>query len=131
MAPILTCIVLDDDPLYLELVTRCFARSPLNIRVNEFFDGLDALEFLQGKRVDFILTDLRMPAMDGLTFIEEVRQRDRDIPVIAMSSDDSMADEAIACGATAFVSKDDLTTTLPPTLNAIAGEASLTRRDGI
>ena len=106
------CIVLDDDPDCLEMLTQHFARALPPVIAIEFLSGFRALEYLERNRVDFVLTDLRMPEMDGLTFVEEVRQFDQTTPIVVMGHDESRAAEALACGANAFVDKAAIYTTL-------------------
>jgi two-component system, response regulator YesN len=116
------CIVLDDDPESLELLARHFAECRPPVIANEFLSGFRALEFLERNHVDFILTDLRMPEMDGLTFVEEVRQFDKTTPIIVMCDDESVAAEAFTCGANAFVEKRVFDTTLMRAVEAIISE---------
>ena len=69
--------------------------------------GLEALQKLATEQVDGIFLDVKMPEMDGFTALEEIRRRDRQIPVIIVtaSSNQNAAPEALARGANAFVLK--------------------------
>ena len=46
------------------------------------FDGREGLESYRKNRPDIIITDIRMPAMDGLEMVKIIRSIDRDIPII-------------------------------------------------
>ena len=49
-------------------------------------NGIDGLEKLEEEDVDIIITDLRMPEMDGLTFIEQIREKGIDTKVIVITA---------------------------------------------
>ena len=69
--------------------------------------GLEALQKLATEQVDGIFLDVKMPELDGLAALDEIRRRDRQIPVIIVtaSSNQNAATEALARGANAFVLK--------------------------
>ncbi len=56
--------------------------------VKEASDGLEALDWLKSNEVDLIMTDVKMPVMEGLRFVQEVRQHNRGQPVIVVSGYD-------------------------------------------
>lgn len=49
-------------------------------------DGADAIQKYDGNDIDFIITDINMPKMNGLKFIEHVRETNTDIPVFILSA---------------------------------------------
>ncbi|WP_199099082.1 sigma-54 dependent transcriptional regulator [Dyella sp. ASV21] len=54
--------------------------------VVEAADGADALAKVEQQSVDLVLTDLRMPRMDGIALLAALRQRGHDVPVIVMTA---------------------------------------------
>jgi DNA-binding NtrC family response regulator len=70
-------------------------------------DGEEAIAVLERERVDVVLTDLRMPRMNGLELLEEVSKRFRGIPVILLTAHGSIgsAVEALKQGAFDFLTK--------------------------
>jgi DNA-binding NtrC family response regulator len=69
-------------------------------------NGLEAMEQIENHSVDVVLTDYRMPRMDGLHFLSVSRVKWPGIPVIMHSAEqDDMAHEAIDRGAFAWVRK--------------------------
>lgn len=72
-------------------------------------NGREALELLQRRRFDLVITDWNMPLMDGLAFLKQLRQseRHRDVPVILMTADGDRAQvrAAITAGVTEFLIK--------------------------
>jgi two-component system response regulator AtoC len=49
-------------------------------------NGAQALELFQSEGVDLVLTDLRMPDMDGIELLRAIRERDAEIPVIVLTA---------------------------------------------
>ena len=69
--------------------------------------GLEALKKLSVERFDGVFLDVKMPEMCGIEALEEIRRRDRKIPVIIITSSSTReaAIEAIAKGANEYVLK--------------------------
>ncbi len=69
--------------------------------------GREALEILARGRPDLVLTDLRMPGMDGLALLQEVGRRAPGTPVVVFTAyaTPSSAEEARHAGAAAFLAK--------------------------
>ena len=83
--------VLDISVLYVEdeagvrnSVARSLSLLVKNVRTAE--NGFEALEQLHDCPVDLIISDIKMPKMDGLTFVEQLRQEGSEIPVIITSA---------------------------------------------
>lgn len=88
-------LIVDDSATSRMIIKRCFEMAGFrSSSFHEAEDGLKALTFLKQHRVDLILTDLRMPKMDGSTFIKKVKvmENTRDVPVVVISS---MGNEAL------------------------------------
>jgi two-component system response regulator (stage 0 sporulation protein F) len=49
-------------------------------------NGLEGLKFAKNKSYDVIVTDLRMPEMDGAQFIENLRKFDKDVKVVVITA---------------------------------------------
>jgi two-component system response regulator AtoC len=69
--------------------------------------GREALEKLATERVDGIFLDVKMPDLDGLATLDEIRRRDHQTPIIVVtaSSRHNAAADALARGANAYVLK--------------------------
>ncbi len=70
-------------------------------------NGAEALRKLSMEKFDGIFLDVKMPEMGGIEALEEIRKRDREIPVIIITSSSTReaAIEAIAKGASEYVLK--------------------------
>jgi CheY-like chemotaxis protein len=83
-APRKWCIlVAEDDDLVAATVHQMLRREGFCITVAE--DGQLALEAATNRRFDALLTDLRMPRLDGITLIQRLRADRPALPVIVMS----------------------------------------------
>ncbi|WIM05747.1 MAG: response regulator [Candidatus Nitricoxidivorans perseverans] len=71
--PKLTLLFVDDEASILSSLRRLFRQHGYNILTAE--SGAQGLEVLEKETVDLVVSDMRMPEMDGAKFLEEVRLR--------------------------------------------------------
>jgi two-component system response regulator (stage 0 sporulation protein F) len=66
-----------------------------------------ALEIMEGEHIDLVLTDMRMPGMDGIELLKRIRERHGDIGVIILTGYGQIESyiEAMNFGAIEYVSK--------------------------
>ena len=64
----LKTIALDDEPLALKKVTDFIQKTPFLELVGEFYNPLEAIEFLEDEKVDLIFLDIQMPDLTGVEF---------------------------------------------------------------
>ena len=86
-------LVVDDELLIRDLLYDFFHDQGWNIAVAE--NGRRALDIMQEKQFDVVLTDLRMPSMDGMALTARVQHDYPDIPVLIMTGYPSV-DSAVA-----------------------------------
>jgi two-component system response regulator AtoC len=98
-------LVVDDDNRTRRLLQILLERLELESRA--FESAGDALDFMKEESASLILTDLKMPGMDGLAFMRALRQLDPDVPVIVLTAYGTVesAVDAMKLGAVDFVSK--------------------------
>jgi DNA-binding NtrC family response regulator len=76
-------LVVDDELLIRDLLYDFFSGQGWHISVAE--SGEKALDILHSKQFDLLLTDIKMPQMDGLALTNLVRQEHPDMPVVVMT----------------------------------------------
>jgi DNA-binding NtrC family response regulator len=76
-------LVVDDELLIRDLLYDFFSGQGWDIAVAE--NGEKALEVLKARKVDLVLSDIKMPEMDGLTLTSRVKDAYPHIPVVLMT----------------------------------------------
>jgi len=101
-----TILIVDDEKDLVRGLKRTVEMA-IDCRVIAAGNARDALEKLADNSVDLVLADIRMPGMDGLTLLKEVKRFDSSITVIIMTGYGSIeaAVEAIKMGAYDFIQK--------------------------
>jgi CheY-like chemotaxis protein len=113
-------LVVDDEEFILE-TTRETLRDA-GYRVFTASGGEEALRIVEESRddVDVVVTDLRMPDIDGLSLIRTLDARYPHLPIIAASGvADGQTDEALTAGAHTFLAKPFSAETLQGTLQEV------------
>jgi CheY-like chemotaxis protein len=100
-----TLLVVDDEPHYREIISGWFERE--GSRVLDADNGIRALELLQKDEVHAIITDIRMPVMDGTELVKRVKALGKYTPTAVSISgfSDLTAREAYDLGIEAQLSK--------------------------
>ncbi|OON70464.1 LytR/AlgR family response regulator transcription factor [Hymenobacter sp. CRA2] len=66
----LSCVIIDDEPLALDLLAGYCAQVPFLELRGQFHDALQGLAFVQDNPVDLVLLDIHMPRITGLQFVQ-------------------------------------------------------------
>jgi len=77
-------LVVDDDRRSRRVLEILLER--LGLAATAMESAEEALEYLQGESVALVLTDLKMPRMDGIAFLRALREVDNDVPVIVLTA---------------------------------------------
>ncbi len=79
-----TVLVVDDEPAIREVVA-CMLEDE-GYAVRQATDGLKALQEIEAEGVDLILSDVKMPGLDGPALVQGLRRRRLAVPVVLMSA---------------------------------------------
>ncbi|MBX0293614.1 response regulator [Haloarcula nitratireducens] len=98
----------DDDPQIGELLQTFLERINDDFTVVTETSAVAAMDHLRESRIDCIVSDYQMPNMDGLEFLEIVREQYTDVPFILFTGQGSeeIASDAIAAGVTDYMQKE-------------------------
>lgn len=101
-------MIVDDEPDMREGIVQCVPWQQIGYEVAaEAENGKDALEKLENNEIDVVLTDIKMPFMDGLTMAREVNRLYPGVKIIILSGFDEFAyaKEAVSLNIAEYVLK--------------------------
>jgi len=109
MSEIRTLIV-DDSSVMRKIVERALRQAGLDpLVVHEAGSGVEGIDVLKVKQVDLILSDINMPAMDGLEFLRQIQLQNLapGVPVVMITTESSEehVKQAIQAGARGYIRK--------------------------
>jgi CheY-like chemotaxis protein/predicted regulator of Ras-like GTPase activity (Roadblock/LC7/MglB family) len=81
-----TILVVDDEPSVLFALSEGLSDRRRGVRVSTAANGIEAVAVLEAEPVDLVLTDLRMPDMDGFELLAFLRRNYAALPVILMTA---------------------------------------------
>ena len=98
-------LVVDDEQAVRDLLVKTLTMADYEVDTAE--DGAAALDRLKSSDYDLLITDLKMPGMDGLSVIRQARQQSMVLPIIIITgySTEASAIEAINLGVSGYLTK--------------------------
>jgi two-component system chemotaxis response regulator CheY len=118
-----TILIVDDSSTMRKIIIRSLRQANLKFdELMEAGDGQEALEVLSKTKIDLILSDINMPNMDGIAFLEAKAgtPQIRDIPIVMVTTEGGAEDMVAKCtalGAVGCVRKPFT----PDQINAVLG----------
>ena len=104
-------LLVEDDAALAQMYRVKLERDGYTVQVAG--DGEEALAWMSGQVPDLVFLDVRLPRMDGLTFLERLRAdpRTRDVPVVIVSnySEDELVSRGLQLGALEYLVKSQTT----------------------
>jgi len=99
-------LIVDDEPDMLKLLSMTIQRKA-SYQVTTTNNPVEALELVKGGGFDLIISDLKMPGLDGIELLDAVKRLNPDIPVILMTAYGTIesASEAMEKGGFDFITK--------------------------
>ena len=100
-----TVLVIDDDPGVRKALKRILTGA--GYAFEEAGDAFQALEALDANRPDAALLDIKMPGMDGLGLMENLKQRGLEIPIVILTGhgDEFTSSQCLEAGAAGYLTK--------------------------
>ncbi len=103
-------LIVDDSSVMRKIVERSLRQAGLDsLVVHEAGSGVEGLEVLRSTPVDLILSDINMPAMDGLEFLRQIGAQNlaAGVPVVMITTESSEehVKQAIEAGAKGYIRK--------------------------
>lgn len=98
-------LVVDDESFIRQILSRMVSRE--GYEVHQATDGKDALKLLADHPCQIVISDIKMPNMDGIELLAEIKTNHSTVSVILITAyaGEYSADDAIAAGADAFITK--------------------------
>lgn len=121
-------LIADDHQLILDGVRKTLEESADFEVVGEAMTGTQALSLLKRTKPDVVLLDIRMPGMDGLVALDQIKRRDPEVKVIVLSasSDPKLIENVLKRGASAYIVKSVNPIDLPSVIRQAVDETVYT-----
>lgn len=127
MEQVLKVLVADDHPLIVQGLRRALEACDDIDVVGEAHTGAEVLPLIERRNPDIVLLDMRMPEMDGVECITELKRRWPEVKAVVLSGSDDRAsiDAATKAGASAYVIKSVSSLDVPALLRQVAAGYTL------
>ncbi|HWM95255.1 MAG TPA: response regulator [Thermoanaerobaculia bacterium] len=79
-------LIVDDEPVVLFALSEALADRRRGVKVATAANGHEAIAILESEKVDLVVTDLRMPEMDGFELLAWLRRGHPHLPVVVMTA---------------------------------------------
>lgn len=123
----MTVAIVDDDAIVRSALVAYLSATPGFTVVHECTDGVQAVEVIVAAPVDVVITDVRMPKLDGIHTTQVLRRAVPDIKILVLTSfdEDGAVREALEAGANGFLLKDTSPQGLIDAIRAVMEGASV------
>ena len=100
-------LIVDDDSALLEALPEALRLRMSGVTVDTADSAAAALDRIAAHDYDAIVTDIKMPGMDGLALLAEIRRHQPDTPVLMITGhgEDALAIQSLRSGAYDFIQK--------------------------
>ncbi len=103
-------LVVDDEVMICEWLQFCISQNPVCELAGVAHNGAEALEMFQKEEADLVLTDIKMPVMDGLELLHALRAISSHVKVVMLTafSDFDLVRQALRDGASEYLLKTEM-----------------------
>src|SRR5439155_1316506 len=100
-------LIVDDDTALLQALSQLVSLRMATVQVDTSDSALQALELIKAQDYDAIVSDIKMPGMDGLTLLSRIQQWWPETPTLLITGHDEhdLAVQALRGGAYDFIQK--------------------------
>lgn len=107
-------LIIEDEAAIRRVLLRILSEENSNYKVSETEDGIQGINLVKNENFDLILCDIKMPKMDGIEVLTQIKKIKPEIPVVMISGhgDLDTAVHSMRLGAFDYISK-------PPDLNRL------------
>ena len=99
----LRILVVDDHRMVANSLLEVFKLE--GYEAEAAYSGAEALDMVKKGHFDWVLSDIRMPEMDGIELCRAIKALQPELPVILMTAYSELVDEALKAGAVATLTK--------------------------
>mgnify|MGYP001443787607 FL=1 len=107
-------LIIEDEAAIRRVLLRILSEENSNYKVSETEDGIQGINLVENENFDLILCDIKMPKMDGIEVLTQIKKLKPEIPIVMISGhgDLDTAVHSMRLGAFDYISK-------PPDLNRL------------
>jgi putative nucleotidyltransferase with HDIG domain len=98
-------LIIDDEDFILQISRDILTKSHYEVKTTS--DGREGIKLLENNRFDLVLTDIKMPNINGLEVIRHIRSNNKEIPIIVVTGHGTLdiAIDSLRLGAQGFILK--------------------------
>jgi two-component system chemotaxis response regulator CheY len=120
-------LIIDDSKSMRKVILKTLQLSGFELgECLEASNGQEALDVLEGKWIDLILSDVHMPVMDGFGFLRSLKEKDlyRNTPIVFVTTEanEDRLNELMTLGASGYIRKPFRPEVIGALLSSIMGE---------
>ncbi|MCT4605639.1 MAG: response regulator transcription factor [Marinisporobacter sp.] len=121
-------LIVDDEELLVKGLKKSLTIEGFHVEVA--YDGKSAIDIIKTSKIDFVLLDIMLPEIDGMTLCKTIRQS-LDIPIIMLTAKDDYVDKVLGLelGADDYVTKPFHTRELISRIRAVYRRTKKSKQD--